>query len=737
MPSGRTLDDIWAETTETDEPIPTKARRMQQAADRMETALPNPVPIPNPKQEILRQAPESPPSWRQGLSQTIEPVLHYGPEIAGGVYGGMRGAAGGAAIAPFLGPLAPAAPIIGGLAGAVLGGTSGRLAGRGMTSALGIQPPPAADEVIQEVRHAVPENLAGEGLGQLLRGGVVLGGMAKRRFLRGADPTPAQLATFDEAAQHGITIRPADLTEGVAATRIERTLRGTQGGSDIFRRTDLRNRKAFEAMLTDDMAQQSAAMSPSQRGELIQSVLEGRQIPQYQEQARRHYDELRHITAGEKVVLPKESFALVQELERSVSAQVQPKASGLIAQIKDQLGQPGPVTGLSVTKRSTELPGAEYLTGLNVRQTSRIEPPPMVTGLTVKGRYGTPSAEAQAIEDLGGKEAEKPLLGLQVRRKSEQELPDLTTGLKVSPHYERAPGETKVTGLSVDTQSRAPLRPRPLDFSEAHAIRSLLGELGATGETLPGRTQGIANTLWKMLGHEMEQGALTFQQKTGVPLLEKWRAADRFVKKEGHEVFDSAVIKGLLKANPEDVVRSTLKENGITEAHRVAQALRSDPEALGVYRAGVTQELMRRAVNPQTGELTGQAFFKQANVIGEDALKAVYGDRWPTMQKFLRIAKDVDPRSASGQGISLVDMGLLVWVPASSIAGAVASGSPYPVVGSLAGATAWLIGTRHLAKILNDPKRSGHLLRAMSVKPGTEGYVRAAGQLLATTAGEN
>src|SRR3990167_514693 len=427
----------------------------------------------------------------------------------------MRGAAAGTAIAPFLGPLGPVAPVVGGMAGAVLGGTSGRLAGRGLTTVTGLQPPPSADEVIRHVQAAVPENLAGEGLGQFLRGGLAVGGLAKRRFLRGADPTPEQLATFDDAARHDITIRPADLTENVAATRVERTLRATQGGSDIFRRTDLQNRKAMEAMLTNDMAQQSAAMTPSQRGELIQSVLEGKQIPQYQKIARQNYDELRHITAGDKMVLPKESFALVQNLEQSVSAQTHPKVAGLIAQIKDQLGQPGQVTGLSVSKRSTELPGTERLTGLNVRQTSRIEPPPAVTGLTVKGRYGPPAADAPA--------AEAPLLGLQVRRKSEQALPDMTTGLKVSPRYEQRPGDTALTGLTVDTQSRAPLRPRPLGFSEAHTIRSLLGELGSTGETLPGRTQGIANNLWKMLGHEMEQGARTFQLKTGVPLVNKWR----------------------------------------------------------------------------------------------------------------------------------------------------------------------------------------------------------------------
>lgn len=737
MASGRTLDDIWAETADTDAPAAVTSKRMQQAAGRMETALPNPVPLPNPRQEALRPAPPQQPSWKQDVAGFMEPVLHYGPEIAGGVAGGIRGMQTGTALAPFLGPLAPAAPIIGGMAGAVLGGTTGRVAGRGMTTATGLLPAPSADEVIGEMQAAAPENLAGEGMGLAFRGGLKLAGAAKRRMLRGADPSSDQLKTFEDAQQHGITIRPADLTESVAATRAERTLRGTQGGSDIFRRTDMRNREAFQTMLTEDMAQQSSVMSPQQRGETIQSIIEGRQIPQYQEMARRNYDELRHITAGEKVVLPKESFALVQDLENSVSKEVNPKAAALVQQMKDRLGQPGQVTGLSVSRRSAELPSTERLSGLNVKQTSRIEQGPMTTGLNVKGKYGQVSAEDQAIEDLGGKEAEPPLIGLQIRRKSDGPLPDLTTGLKVAPRYETIPGETKLTGLSVDTQSRAPLRPRPLDFSEAHAIRSMLGELGATGEPLSTRAQGIANNLRAMLGHEMEQGAIAFQQKTGVPLLPKWKAADAFVKDEGHQVFDSSVIKGLLKANPEDVVRSTLKENGITEVQTVAKALASDKEALGIYRAGVTQELMRRAINPQTGELTGQAFYKQAKIIGDDALKAAYGDRWPMVQKFLNIAKDMDPRAASGQGVSLVDMGMLVWMPVSSVAGSLASGSPYPAVGSVAGATAWLIGTKHLAKILNDPQKAGKLLRAVSVKPNTEAYVRAAGQLLATTAGEN
>jgi hypothetical protein len=734
---GTTLDDIFGSATDTGESAADKAKRIQKAASTMETALPNSPPVPNQRNEVFRQAPREVPSWRQTANDIIEPMVHYGPEIVGATMGGMRGAQLGTAIAPFLGPLAPVGPILGGIAGSAIGGTGGRVAGRGLAGTTGIMPLPSADETIREMQEAVPENLAGEGIGQILRGGAHLAGAAKRRMLRGSAPTPAQMQTFQEAGEHGITIRPADLTENPAASRVERMIRGTQGGSDIFRRTDMRNREALRTMLTEDMASQSATMSPAQRGEMIQSVLEGRQIPQYQEMARRNYDELRHITAGEKVVIPNESFALSQELARSLTADTNPKASGIVKQITELLSRPGQVTGLSVSRKSTELPGVERLTGINVRQTSKIEPPPLTTGLTVKGKYGEISPEAQAIEDLGGNAAEAPLIGLQVRRKSDQILPDITTGMKISRKYETLPGETKLTGLSVDTQSRAPVRPKPLDFSEAHQIRSMLGELGSTGETLPGKTQGIANNLWKMLGHEMEQGAITFQNKTGVPLLQKWKAADQFVKEEGHAVFDSAVIKGLLKANPEDVVRSTLKENGITEAQRVVKSLQSDPEALGIYRAGVTQELMRRATNPQTGELTGQAFFKQANMIGEEALKEIYGQRWPTVQKFLNIAKDMDPRTAAGQSMNLVDTGMLVWIPITSSLGAISSGSPYPIVASAGGAAAWLIGTHHIAKILNDPKKSGQLLRAMSLKPGTEGYLRAAGQLISTTVGEN
>lgn len=636
-----------------------RIQAMMQAGPTLETALPNKPPVPNPKNESLRSAPSPVPSWQQDARDIIEPIMHYGPEIAGAAYGGMRGAQLGTTIAPLLGPLAPAAPVIGGVAGAVMGGTSGRLSGRGLSGVTGIMPPSSAEDAISEIRAAVPENLAGEGMGKLMIGGAKLGGTAIRRMLRGADPTAEQMRTFQEAGEHGITIRPADLTENVASTRVERMVRGSQGGSDIFRRTDMRNRDAFKTMLTDDMAQQSAAMSPQQRGEMITAVLEKQQIPQYQEMARRNYDELRHITAGEKVVLPKESFALVQDLENSIAPDVNPKVAGIVKQIKELIGRPGQVTGLTVTKAGDDLTGS--------------------------------------VAGAGGRRPQ----------------------------------------LSVEEKSAAPLRPKPLDFSEAHAIRSMLGDLGSTGETLSTRAQGISKNIWSMLGHEMEQGAITFQQKTGVPILPKWKAADAFVKEEGHQVFDSAVIKGLLKANPEDVVRSTLKENGITEAHTVVKALQSDKEALGVYRAGVTQELLRRAVNPQTGELTGQSFFKQANMIGDDALKEIYGDRWPTVQKFLRIAKDIDPRAAAGTSISFGDQGMLVWMPAGAVLGALTSGNPYPIVAATGVATAWLIGTKQIAAILNDPIKSRQLLRAASVKPNTEGYLRAVGQLLSTTAGEN
>ncbi len=694
----------------------------------------NPAAQPNRRNETIQQAPES---GRTFADHATDFITKDVPEIGAATAGSMLGAQRAAGL-PLPGILRP----IGVAAGGALGAVSGLMAMRGGRQIAEQGRPLSLDQLLGEAKRSGIEGATGEALGQVPR---LLGGAyraGKRSLLAGRAATPDELKIFDDAAEIGVHLRPADVTKAPAALRAEQTLRGTQAGSGMFSKTDLLNQKNFERAYREQITDVVASRAtPEERGKLIQDVIERKAIPEYQEMARRRFDELRQVTGGEEVVLPRESFELLKELEHSITAQATPRAAAILKRVREQISKPGMQTGVSVSKEMGTVPGLPYMAGMKVKSTSTVPGEMPTTGLQVKARRGEISAEDQAIEDLGGKPAEAPLLGLKIKKTSEGTEVPITTGLKVAPRMETTPDTKQLAKLTVETTSRLPDKARPLDFMQAHDVRSLLGEFGATGETLPKKAQGIANRLWEVLGHEMELGALKFKEKTGVPVDHLWRKADAFVKEQGHELFGANVITQALKATPEDVVTATFKPGGITEVKRIMQALKTtdDTTALEQWQRGVLERLWEEGVvktGARRGEFSGTAFADAVAKYGEPTVKEALGDSFPRFQKFLRIAADMDPKSASGYGVSLVDKGIVVTAPLFGIGGSFLHGTMMPMVAATATAGTWLIGTHHLSKILNDPKRAGALLRVVRSEPGTEVWSRAVGQVLGVEMGE-
>jgi hypothetical protein len=688
----------------------------------------DPTLTENQKNESISQ---SPPPAKTFNEMATEFMTHDVPEIGAATAGGIYGASQAARL-PLPGLLKPLA--IG--AGGILGATTGLLGVRGATKSLEQGRPLSLDQLLQEGQRAGLETTAGEALGM---GGRILGKgyqLGKQHLLAGRAALPEELKMFQDAKSLGVHLTPADVTMQPSALRTEQTLRGTQAGSDIFRRRGLLNQENFTRVYEHDLLDTVASkVTPQERGQLIKDVLEGRAIPEYQEMARRGFDELRQITGGKKTVMPKESFALAQELAGSVTAETNPKAAGIVKKVMDQLGQPGLVTGMNVAKHIETTPGQEITTGLKVFSKSKIQQPPLTTGLTVKERVGNVSEMDQAIEDVGGPKAEPPLLGLKVKKRSDEPQADIVTGLGVHKRTQPGPETEQLGGLTVTNVSHAPDIPRPLDFMEAHSVRSMLGEMGATGETLPKKAQGIANRLWQVLGLEMEQGAMKFQQQTGIPLSRKWRQADDVVKEQGHALFDANVIAKMLKANPEDVVKETLKKDGLTEVQTVVRALGriQDEPGLEQYRRGVLEELWNRGVlkaGARREEISGAAFADAASGIGHDVIKAALGPVYPRYQKFLEVAAHMESRSASGMGMSLVDKGLLITAPLAGVGGSIMSGSPYPLIAAAGAMGTWLIGTHHFSRSLNNPQKAEQLLRVMKASPNTQAWTRAVGQFV-------
>lgn len=609
----------------------------------------NPGAQPNVRRESLVQGQATAKTF---ADQASDFIAHDIPDIGAATAGGMAAASRVGAL-PLPGILKPLAMGAAGIAGA----TSGLLTTRGARTILDQGKPLSLDQLFDETRRSGIEAVSGEVLGA---GARLLGhgyGAGKRMLLAGRPATTEELQTVESAKGMGVHLRPADVTKSPAALRTEQTLRSTQAGADIFKKRDLLNQENFSRAYHDELDDVVASrIDPQERGTMLKDLIENRAIPEYQEMARRQYDQIRQVTNGQKLVYPKESFELAKELAGSVTAETNPKAHGLIKKVMEQIGQPGPPTGLTVT------------------------------GLPMPGKK---------LENV----------------------------------------------LEVDIKSRRPDRPRPLDFMEAHELRSMLGEVGATGETLPKKAQGIANRLWQVLGLEMEQGALKFRQQTGIPVDRLARQADDFVKVEGHALFDDNVIARMLKANPEDVVRETLKPNGLTEVQRVTDALSriKDEPGLNQYRRGVLEELWSRGVvktGVNRGQFSGTQFADEATKLGEPTLKAALGPHYGLFKKFYEVAADMDPKAATGIGMSLLDKGVLISAPLAGVGGSIMQQSAYPLVGAVGAVGSWLISTKHIAKMLNDPKKAGELLRVAKTTPGTEAWTRAVGQLLTQETGE-
>ena len=624
-----------------------KLHEIRQLADKRGLIL-NPTAQPNVRNEQLRQARLPEKTFADSATEFLSRDV---PEIGAATAGAMAGAQQAARL-PLPGLLKPLSIVAGGVTGA----TAGLTALRSGRQSLEQGQPVSFDQLMAEGQRSGAEAAAGEGLGA---GARLLGKAyrsSRQAFLSGRTGTPEELQVFNQAKDMGVHLRPADVTLSPTALRTEQYARETQAGSDLFRKRDVLNqdnfKQAFDRELSDAVA---SKVTPQERGALIKDLIERRAIPEYQELARRGYDQLRQVTGGEKVVLPTESFALAKELAGSVTAETNPKAAGIIQKVLGQLGQRGPTTGLNVKRISSD---------------------------------------------------EGVLQGLRVREKSE-----------------------------------TPSIARPLDFMEAHDIRSMLGELSYTGETLPGKAKGIASKLWSDLGHEMEQGALKYRDKTGIPVDKLWRQADDFAKKEGHELFDANVISKLIKANPEDVVKETFKPNGLTEVQLVVKALGriKDEPGLEQWRRGVLEHLWEGGIvktGVKRGEFSGSVLADEAMKYGEPTLKEALGPIYPRFKTFLSVASHMDPKGAGGFGMSLKEKGLLISAPLAGLGGSLLSGSPWPFVGAAGAMGTWLIGTHHLAKIMNDPRRTSKLLNVMQSKPGSEVWARALGQLGAIETGE-
>lgn len=335
--------------------VETERAARQQLEDHLLRSLHLDKPLPEHStfqdQRLKRDA--TPPPQSTSVVDIIKATI----EGAGAVGGGMRGAGLGARFGPL-----PA--LIGGVGGAFLGSAGGRAAFLTGEPLVTGTPPPPLEQQWQEILSSGVEGALGELGGQALLGGRRALGMGTRRLL-GGEAKAGDTAIMDQAQRLGITLRPAEVTEGSAASLIERSLRRSLGGRGTFRTQDLKNEQAFSQAIESFADSAWGAAQTAQTTELlIKKTLEGEVIPEGRLVVRGLYKHLNDLTEGKAIVETPQLLQAVQLMKQSLDPKIQPKSVALLEHLEEQLTKPGPLGGFRVRK-TADVPGA-----LNVKTTA-------------------------------------------------------------------------------------------------------------------------------------------------------------------------------------------------------------------------------------------------------------------------------------------------------------------------------------------------------------------------------
>lgn len=607
----------------------------------------------------LTQAPSEQPSILPDVAQT-------GLDIGAMMAGGARGAASGSRLGAPLGPWGAAAGgLVGGVLGAGMGGAASRSAGLTASEIAGLREPTSVEEKLAAIKRGAEEGAIGEIGGQaLIHGGKAVGASVRR--LLGGKATPEQLQLMQEAGQMGVQLRPAEVTENPVSMLLERSLRRTLGGQNTFRKVDFANDENFK-MAVDTFAEREwgKAIEAHEVEDLVKRTIEGQVIPEGRQVVRGLYNHLKTATDGKFVVDPTEIFESVKLMKAAVDKDLHPKTYALLNLVEKQISEKGPITGL-VVKRGEKTVPEKVIPSSLVDQTGQPYPSKVIPGSTsLKG--STPG------------------------------------GMTGSPQ------------LRITEKSEGRAVPRPLDFLEAHDIRSHLLDIRRQGELLPDLVHNKASATAQMIDEAMGKAALTYDAATGKGIAQQWRAANQ-ASKDMHELASASIIQRAVRDDPRNLYKSLLGKGSVRQIQQLEQALQNYPDVWKQVQHGAFEELLNRASKNGTVPINGTQFANSINALDDATMKSLFGQQTPQVRKFAAIASRMDNRAlrgdTQGPGLLWSDIGMLASIPAG-LTGAAMQMSVWPAVATGAGVATYMLSARRLAGMLNHPDKARILVGAM------------------------
>lgn len=670
---------------------------------------------PNPRQEALTgsQTPRIV-SLPTGAFETIG-------EAAGGTGGGMAGAARGALMGSRLGPYGAVA---GGLIGGVLGAGAGTAASRNAIQQAevlaGARPMPTADEAIADTRRAFLEGATAETVGRgIMAVPAAARGLGKR--LLAGEIAPEERGIYREAQQlgnlgmigpqplgSGVHLTPSTLSEGKSPQLVENTVRRSLSGGGTFKAMDLQNEQNLQR-ITEQWADATLGRyaGPLEQGQLIQNAIKGKIIPEHKQLVKSLYANLDRQTGNAAIVPSDDIYTELQGIRASLARRGETHADAIatIDDVLEQMSKEGPSTGLTV-KTKTE------------PKTLYIEQPPKVSIDKTVTQESLQSVErGQKPYDKGFVTPEESYL----------------TGIRTKKEFQEVPAGDQLTRLRVKEKSKAPREPIPLTFQQAQDLRSIIGfEIGGPQKPLPAKEIEALRAVYAKMTQNMGEAASRYSQLTGKDINLSWALADT-MSKRGKEMFNESIVKKVIERNPEDIVKTVFQKNALSETRDLVRALDTSPETLNLYRRAVVEELLKEATNTSTTRIMGDVLAKKARGRGEEVLRLTFGENYTGFKKILEIAERLPKENNAG--LLWFEQGLIL----AGFTGAL-SGHAFDSTGTVAASVgvpaAYFLGTKKLASILTDPKKTNELLKLYEMNPKSKAFIRTLTNLGAVGIGE-
>lgn len=431
----------------------------------------------------------------------------------------------------------------------------------------------------------------------------------------------------------------------------------------------------------------------------------------------------RALRGGTRLMNPTDraSFERVQRAGQTLTpaqVSVNPIVTGLEALPESGLFGSGPIYKARLGAEEAMKNSADDFVNAYIRGASPEEVGELVRDVLVDGRAGwsqTASAMYKKIDD-----ATRGLAAVDLQ-------PTLALADDLVKQYPRAPEVRKLREWVVNEMRNygegAVALQSKQGFTQAHALRSdLLGAVGGIpGDKLTVAGQGTvaAKRLAASVDRAMQEAASAVDPAV-IPL---WRQANAFWK-AGAKTWNSAAMKAIARADPENVYRVAFKNATPEGVRRIKSLL--DADTAKQMQGYFLMDLMQTA-RDKNGEVSGALLLRQINKVhGDRKMQAVLGKDW---QEWRGIAHALEA-SQRGSG-QYIPGGVRMKIGQATVAVGLASlSNPMTLVAG--GLT--LGGPKLLGEFFAKPGVARWLTIGARAKPGSEMAVRAFSQLAAAYA---